>query len=273
MPAQQTKFFIIVAVLIGAIITAMYGVQGYILRRRPHVKDIWIINLDKDKERLDSVLGQTKHISDIVHRWPAVYGKDLKRETIREEGIGYAMTRTGVQKDDLAGVLRNAGVVGCYLSHKRLLQHLATLDVPEYYGHLILEDDVKLPADFLKPGDTWHGLYTKIPTDWDIVYFDITQPVGKPVGPGILRLRTSHGGEGNWGTHAYMVRHSSIQSKILPFLELMNDAIDEQYNLKFDTWNVYALSPGLIVPHETHSKNSSLLKMNVGAEDTAVLSY
>lgn len=273
MPVSQTKFLVILAILIVTIIIANYSMQGYILRRRPHVKDIWIINLDKDKERLASVLSQTRHVADIVHRWPAVNGKTLKRETIREEGIGYAMTRTGVQKDDLAGVLRNAGVVGCYLSHKRLLQHLASLDVPEYYGHLIVEDDVQFPADFLKPGDAWHGLYTKIPTDWDIVYFDITQPVGKPIAPGIVKLRTSRGGEGNWGTHAYMVRHSSIQSKILPFLELMNDAIDEQYNLKFDAWNVYALTPGLIAPHETHSKNSSLLKMNVGAADSAVLSY
>lgn len=273
MPGSQTKFLAFIAILIVAIIIASYSVQGYILRRRPHVKDIWVINLDKDKERMSSVLSQTGHIADIVHRWPAVNGKALTRESIHAEGVGYAITRTGNQKEDLAGVMRNAGVVGCWLSHKHLLTHLASLDVPEYYGHLIVEDDVQFPTDFLKPGDAWHGLYTKIPTDWDIVYFDITQPIGKPIAHGIIKLRTSVGGEGNWGTHAYMVRHSSIQSKILPFLEHMNDAIDEQYNLKFNSWNVYALAPGLIIPHETHSKNSSLLKMNVGADDSAKLSY
>jgi GR25 family glycosyltransferase involved in LPS biosynthesis len=247
-------------------------IKHQMLLRKPHVKDIWIINLEEDKDRMESINAQTAHISDITHRWPATVGKELVRETIRKEGVGYAMTRTGDQTQDKAGVLRNAGVVGCFLSHKRLLQHLATLKVPEYYGHLILEDDVTMPADFLKPGDAWHGLYKLIPNNWDVIYFGITEPVGKPVAPGILKARTAHNGKGNWGTHAYMVRHGSIP-KILKHLEYMNDAIDEQYNLKFDTWNVYVLHPALITPHETLSKNSSLLKMNVGADDSTRISY
>ena len=134
---SKTMIAIVVMIIIVVIFGAVYGLQSYTLSRRPHVKDIWIINLEKDKERLENIYKRTGHIQDIVHRWPATYGKDLTREQINKEGVGYAMTRTGNQKDDLAGVLRNAGVVGCWLSHKRLLTHLASLDVPEYYGHLV----------------------------------------------------------------------------------------------------------------------------------------
>lgn len=242
-------------------------------QRRPHVKDIWVINLDKDAARMKSVRAQTSHIADIVHRWPATHGTTCKREAIHEEGVGYAMTRTGDQKEDARGALRNAGVVGCWLSHKRLLTHLASLDVPDSHGHLIVEDDVQFPAGFLKPGDAWHGIYHRIPTNWDMVYLGLTQPVGKPIGDGILRARTAHRGEGNWGTHAYLVRHGALRAKILPWLAHMVDAIDEQYNLKFDEWNVYVVEPALIGLNDVHSKNSSVLKMNVNADDSARISY
>ena len=268
--AQQT-IFTIIAIIVACCIF-MYAAQIYVLNRRPHVKDIWVINLDKDTERMAAITARTQHIQDIVHRWPATNGKALTREEIHKEGVGYAMTRTGEQEKDKAGEMRNRGVVGCWLSHKRLLEHLATLDVPEYYGHLIVEDDVEFPSDFLKPGDEWHAVYKTIPTDWDIVYFGLTEPLGKPIAPRVLRARTAHG-DGNWGTHAYMVRHSSIKTKILPWLSHMVDAIDEQYNLKLGDWNVYVVQPAIITLNEEMSKNSSLLKVNVGATDNTQMTY
>lgn len=268
---RRAIWMVLILVVISIIV---YGYQEYTLRRRPHVKDIWIINLEKDKERLDNILTRTQHIQDIVHRWPATYGKDLTRESIYGEGVGYALTRTGNQTDDLAGKMRNAGVVGCWLSHKRLLTHLASLDVPEYYGHLILEDDVDIPADFLKPSDAWHQVYKRIPTDWDMVYFGLTQPLGKAIGDRILKARSAKPGDtGNWGTQAYIVRHGSLKTKILPWLRHMTDAIDEQYNAKFDDWSVYVVEPAIITLDEIMSKNSSLLKVNVGAGDDVKMSY
>jgi GR25 family glycosyltransferase involved in LPS biosynthesis len=270
---KQNKVLIaFLAILV--VIAIMYGIQDYTLKRRPHVKDIWVINLEKDVKRMSNIRSNTGHISDIVHRWPATNGKILKREDIHNEGVGYAMTRTGVQSDDLAGKLRNAGVVGCWLSHKRLLIHLASLDVPEYYGHLVLEDDVHIPSDFLLRSDEWHKVYTRVPTDWDMVYFGLTNPIGVPIGERLIKAKKAYPGmEGNWGTHAYLVRHGSLKTKILPWLDHMVDAIDEQYNLKFNDWNIYVIEPSIIKLDEELSKNSSLLKMNVDAKDDQKLSY
>jgi len=261
-----------IAILLLVAFVLIY--QQYTLVRRPHVKDIWVINLDKDKERWNQITKHTSHIQDIMHRWSATYGNELRREDIHAEGVGFAMTRTGIQKDDNAGVLRNTGVVGCWLSHKRLLQHLAALDVPDYYGHLIVEDDIEIQEDFLKPGDDWHKVYSRIPLDWDMVYLGLTQPIGVPIGERLLRARKANAGEqGNWGTHAYLVRHGSLKTKILPCLEYMTDAIDEQYNVKFDDWNVYVVEPAILKLNETMSANSSLLKMNAGASDDVVMHY
>jgi len=267
----QSKISIVILCL-TVLSIALYILYDYVLNRRPHVKDIWVINLDKDTERMAAITARTQHIHDIVHRWPATNGKLLTRDEIHKEGVGYAMTRTGDQEKDKAGEMRNRGVVGCWLSHKRLLEHLATLDVPEYYGHLIVEDDVEFPTDFLKPGDEWHAVYKTIPTNWDMVYFGLTEPQGKPIAKRVLRARTAHG-DGNWGTHAYMVRHSSIKTKILPWLSFMTDAIDEQYNSKLGDWNVYVVQPAIITLNEEMSANSSLLKVNVGAEENVKMTY
>ena len=222
------------------------------LPAHPHVNDIWVINLDKDRDRWDNIVKRTQHIKDIVHRWPATYGKTQKREDMHKDGVGYAMTQGG---DRTSKEISNAGVAGCWLSHKRLLNHLASLDVPDSYGHLISEDDVEFPLDFLKPGDRWHELYKHVPLDWDVVYLGITQPVGTKIHPYIYRAAKGHG---YWGTHSYMVRHGALKSKILPDMEWMTDAIDEQYKQYFHKWNVYLIDPSIITLNEKLSENSSI---------------
>lgn len=241
----------VVILLIFFIVFAIYHI-GQQLPTRPHVNDIWVINLDQDTERWNNIASRTAHIKDIVHRWPATYGKTQTRDDIHKDGVGFAMTQGG---DRTSKELSNAGVVGCWLSHKRLLQHLATLDVPDSTGHLISEDDTEFPLDFLKPGDRWHQLYTHVPLDWDIVYLGITQPVGTKIHPNIYK---AHNGHGNWGTYCYMVRHGALRSKILPELEWMTDAIDEQYKEKFHKWNVYLIEPNIIPLNQELNDKSTI---------------
>jgi len=198
-----------------------------------------------------------------VTRWSATYGKDLTQTEMAQQGVGYAMTRSGKGSyDEQNKDLRNQGVVGCYLSHRNLLTHLSTLDVPEYYGHLVLEDDVNIPANFLHTDDEWHKVYKTVPLDWDLVYMDITKPVGNLVAPNIMKLKYKISGDsGNWGTHAYLVRHGSIKTKILPWLTYMIDSYDEQLKMKFNEWNCYAVVPGIIPLNQEHSKHSSIQKI------------
>jgi hypothetical protein len=65
---------------------------------------------------------------------------------------------------------------------------------------------------------------------------------------------------GNWGTHAYIVRHGALKTKIIPWMKYMIDTIDEHYKLKFNEWNVYAAVPGIIKLNETQAANSSIQK-------------
>lgn len=237
--------------IIGAfvlVLVILYATSVYAHQFKANIKTIHVINLDKDEERWNNIKTATTTINPPVKRWTATYGKDLTSEQMAEQGIGYAMVSSGKGAYSQRGDdLRNQGVVGCFLSHKRLLEHLATLNMPEYYGHLILEDDVVIPKNLLDNDGLWASTCRHIPLDWDVVYLDVVNPNGRSLGNNIMKLRYKIGpGAGNWGTHAYIVRHGSIKKKILPWLSHMIDAIDEQYKRKFNTWNVYAVVPGII---------------------------
>jgi len=250
-------------IAIGLVLCAAiaYGIHWYALRFHPSVTSIHYINLDKDVDRQKHMEEHTRRLN-MVERWPAVYGKDIPIDDMVKMGIGYAMVYSGQGNyAEQRKNTRNLGTVGCYLSHRTLLEHLASRNVPDYYGHLILEDDVQVPDDFLLPGDRWHAIHKTVPMDWDMVYFDISEPKGFLVAPGIMKLQHESGVTmGNWGTHAYLVRHGAIRSKILPWLKYMNDAVDQQYDRKFNEWNVYAIVPGIIKLNEAQSADSSIQK-------------
>jgi GR25 family glycosyltransferase involved in LPS biosynthesis len=150
-------------------------------------------------------------------------------------------------------ILQKPGVIGCWLSHKRLLRHLNSLHVSSSFGHLITEDDVDIPADF---AERWAALRSRIPSNWDVVYLGAGKPTGSPVANGVLRA-VKQEDSGNTGTYAYLVRHGAIPA-ILTKLEFMSSPIDKQYYKTFTDLNVYVLNPALITPG---TFDSSILTM------------
>lgn len=222
-----------------------------------HIDDIWIINLDRDKERWDSISANTARFGGMVHRFSAMDGKTItEREQIHDEGVGYYITTTQNKREEII----NKGVVGCWLSHKRLLKQLAQRDHQNDYGHLILEDDVAIPDNFLSGNDAWSRIAKNIPGDWDIVYLGMGgNPQGTPIADNIIKLSTN---KDQWGTYAYLVKHGSIKTKLLPALRFMTDAIDEQYNTIFGDINAYCIRPSIINPDEVTGKKSSILAIH-----------
>ena len=233
-----------IAIVLLTVFLATIIIQG----SRPSFETAHVINLDRDTKKLAKFMEQSTRPSK-VERWTATYGKDLNAQALSAQGVGTIIVMSGKgtytqQWKDL----RNLGAVGCFLSHRALLHHCATLAVPDTAGHLILEDDAVFPKDFQ---EQWDNVRQRIPTDWDIVYLGMTGPKGHTVGKGISKLYTVKDGSGNWGTHAYIVRHGALNTKVLPALKRMFDAIDCQYNTFFDEWNVYAIEPKIVLLDDT----------------------
>jgi hypothetical protein len=227
----------------------------------PSITTIHSMNLDKDKERWAAIEKKAAAGNIPLQRWPATYGKDIPYEKLRDLGVGHAMVRPD-RHDKEHKKLVNLGVVGCFISTRRLLEHLSGMYVGSSAGHLILDDDVDLPADLLSPGGKWEQIRHTIPGDWDIIYLGIWDATGDTVNPNVKKLRLTDKQTANLGTFAYIVRHGAIKTKILPWLTYMVDAIDEQYAMKFNEWNVYAVTPNIIGVNEAANEKSSINEIN-----------
>jgi len=243
--------------LIGLGLLLLIGFICFLFLRgkHPSIDDLWVINLDRDTERLSHYQSEASAIGLPVQRWSATYGKTEDRRVARRDGVDmFLMVSDDESKNkETTTILQKPGVIGCWLSHKRLLRHLNSLQASSSFGHLITEDDVDIPADF---ADRWAALRTRIPSDWDIVYLGAGKPTGSPVADGVLRA-VKQEDSGNTGTYAYLVRHGAIPA-ILAKLEFMSSPIDKQYYKTFTDLNVYVLNPGLITPG---TFDSSILTM------------
>lgn len=213
--------------------------------------DISYINLEKDEGRRAMQETQLARIGVPYRRWAGTLGSTLKSTDLFKERVGasnFAQRSAAADKR-----FRNMGVIGCWLSHVKLLRHLATVPARDYDGHVILEDDVHVPSDLFA-----HPAWRELPSDWDVLFLGITKPVvGAQVSPHLVRLRSeSPDARGNWGTYAYVVRHGSLDSKILPFFKYYLNPFDVQISQAFDDWNVYAVQP-VIVKAESEFQDAS----------------
>ena len=223
------------------------------------IRDIWVINMDTDVERWKTIETTTRHMKAFLHRWPATVGKNMQRTAAHMEGVSQmVILHTDCPPGEYyskTSVENNAGKVGCWLSHKRLLQYLQTLSLPDTHAHLIVEDDIMFHDGFL---EDWSQISRKVPNAWDMIYLGIHKPIlNKPVDKPVYRGVTSHTDSGNWGTHAYIVKHGSIPT-ILSKLRFMTHEIDVQYNLYFDELNVFVIYPNILRLHPELSMVSSI---------------
>ncbi len=114
---------------------------------------IYVINLDRDTERMASVRDNLAKLGLDYQRLPAIVGKDVRDWQKLVDQSAYAWRN----RLDMP----RAGEVGCYLSHLKAMETFLQTDAP---WCVILEDDVEvLPAC----ADVLRSLAEK--DDWDLV--------------------------------------------------------------------------------------------------------
>ena len=211
--------------------------------------DIWVINLYNKHHRWESFSGLN------VNRFNGTDGNNLRIVDAVNDGVSrLLMLKTGCVRDvyyTKRHIENNQGKIGCWLSHKRLLRHLLTLGCLDSQVHLILEDDVCLDDLY-----RWKDIYPTIPSDWDIVYAGIKEPIlTNPVCDQIYRAVSAYPSKKNFGTHAYFVKHSSIPS-LLKHLEFMTHEIDVQFDIIFSKMNIYIINPPIVTLNNNSTTSS-----------------
>ncbi|WP_245419715.1 glycosyltransferase family 25 protein [Phyllobacterium salinisoli] len=98
---------------------------------------VYVINLDRSKERLTAIKDSAKQFGVVVRRVPAVDGRVLPQSALADLDVG-AFKR-------LHGKNVMPAEIGCYFSHLKALQEIAQGDEPHA---VVVEDDVEFTADF-----------------------------------------------------------------------------------------------------------------------------
>jgi glycosyl transferase family 25 len=99
------------------------------------LENIYVINLDKSKDRLNNVSDSMRKFNLSFFRFPAIDGYQLNYQELKNRVSTLGRT-----------ILSNYGMIGCALSHMQLWNNLKN-DMVDYY--LIMEDDIILGNDFI----------------------------------------------------------------------------------------------------------------------------
>jgi glycosyl transferase family 25 len=196
---------------------------------------IYVINLDRDAERMASIRANLEALGLPFERLPAVMGKDVPEWEKLVDLPAYAWrNRLDTPR---------AGEVGCYLSHLKAMETFLRTDAP---WCVILEDDVEvLPAC----AEILRSLAEK--DDWDLVKlfnFHSGMPVTKRALAGGHRLvahltRTT-------SSAAYVVNRraaATLLKSMRPISEQVDHALDRTWETGLRTRGIRPM-PVVLAP-------------------------
>ena len=175
-----------------------------------------------------------------LQKWEGVVIEKDKIHTLPELGVGTTTFR------DRTGTVYNLGVIGAFLGHRNLLEHIAKTGEGKP-GTFISEDDIEIPVDFYQKLGALEDEISKHAADWDIIFVDKNIPTvtGKQVSEHLMKLDKDVTGMRNWGIWSYIVKNSSVGPKILPTWETMMDVPDIQLARHADKINMYLITPSI----------------------------
>ena len=212
------------------------------------VDKVYLINLDRDTERLKKMSEQLTKLNIDFTRFPAVLGSQVK---------------TSSHLTELCLKYCTDGIKGCALSHKTIWEEMITNN---YKYVLVLEDDAIFADDFehmFKTGweqvpkdfDIWYLGYNFKCTDTKtipLLYNRVLGHTPQPVDTHIQRVY------GSVGTHGYVISNKCARAfKHLPIYT----HIDAQITIWLDKYSLsaYLVKPLIInTPQQLEDSGSNL---------------
>jgi glycosyl transferase family 25 len=218
------------------------------------IDNVYLINMDKDKERLKNV---TKELDKFNIKFERISGINPKILTNKQKN---KYVTNFCQK------YCSNGAIGCGLSHFKIYEDVLK---KKYNNVIVLEDDIYLTDDFLQ---ILNDVLNELPNDYDILYIgsfglsDLDQYYdynillklvanNKKI---ILNKNNIYVPEFPLGTHAYIISNNGCK-KILKYLNKINFHIDWQIALNKKYLNIYATNKKIVYQNWENSNNSNML--------------
>ncbi len=211
------------------------------------VDKVFVINLDKDTERLASIDKQLRSCNVAYERFSGILGKHVN---------------TDPRLTPFCAQFCTDGIKGCALSHRTIWEHALE---NKYQTIMVLEDDVTLPPDFQ---EKVRDVLQRVPEDWEVIYlgcklFCQDKHLASKVGNRLLGMtaeqhdRDIHAVKGSAGTYAYILRDRFIQ-------KIIDEPITTHVDVELQGWikkhgaKAYGLHPELVTPGDDTSGKSNL---------------
>jgi glycosyl transferase family 25 len=196
------------------------------------LNNIWIINLDKSKDRMVKIKNNFDLYGVKYNRFSAVYGKNVSKDYLDNDVSLICKT-----------LLCNYGIIGCAASHKLLWKQLVN---SESNAYIILEDDIEINENFVEIINKVESYLDKFKIDYlnlncinlgcsigEIEFTIDNYNFGKPYTP--------------FQTNSYIITKNGA-TKLLNYLNKTNYHIDFEilYTKLFKDLNYYTISPSLV---------------------------
>lgn len=239
--------FIILIILVIVIFLNIIFFKKYYEKFSDYKINIWIINLDKDKDRLIKFSENLKrrNNNDInLIRYPAVLGKNVDRKSdLYKKFIA----------PDFKTVFNRDASIGCALSHVTLYNKIYNKykNNTSQQFFIICEDDAILSENF---SQKLNNIIKELPNDWDFVYLGGNQTIGKKYSENLLIPDLSRK---NFGFFGYMLSKKGIE-KAVKNCKNINRPIDNF--LKSKDLNYFTCNPHII--HHDYNNVSNLTGKN-----------
>ena len=255
-----TKNRVIIAILLTIIFSILFWRSNIIRQTQEGLNNeiklrLYVINMDKDKERYQKLLKHYKN-SDLttlpINRYEAIVGKKVPPETWLSKD---ALTELQlIEKNGFRthhhSVTR--GGLGCFLSHYNLAKQL--VNDPSVNGYLIFEDDTTmLPT-------TYNQRLTSLeeaPQDWDMLLFYTIRAVGRSENESFNKLKSF------WGMNCYILSKHGAKK----FVDEVNETkIDGQVDcylsrmIQQKKMNIYSTKTHFVSSNSTDTNIQTLLK-------------
>jgi len=196
-----------------------------------YIDNVYVINLDKDKDRLDLMQQQIPKLGRQFTRISAVNGKLLSKKEISDKTTS------------MCNLFCTLSMIGCFLSHQKVWQKI--IDNNDNYA-IVMEDDCELIDSF--QDDLKNLLNEIIPLEPDLIYLgcfgacDYDKSKYSPFSHIVNFLYNPHNNQNNntkentqgkyyytpdapTGTHCYMISNKCARY-LLENLNKINDHVD-----------------------------------------------
>ncbi len=202
--------------------------------------NVYIIHMNGNKNREKNIEEQKKKMSGPfdIQIFPAVNGKELNfNEFKKNEGEN--------DNDWLVPLVKRRGEVGCYLSHRNIIDKIRKEKDSSKYS-IIFEDDFKVNTN-----DLYSSVHKIIDSlnqekrDFDMIYLgNLNHNHAEKIKDDIYELNKK---QDLWGTHGYLIKNES-SDKIYYLIQKIIKPIDNIYQdlLYQDKLKGYVIFPTII---------------------------